>query len=779
MRKTVIFLVLLIAAAGCSEKTRTPVYKDASLPIEKRVRDLLSRMTVEEKVQQLRTMHAGNPPLKKEILDNPQKMDSLFRNGIGMINPEFSLSNDEILYLRRTLQDYLINKTRLGIPVIFIDEGHHGLMVQGANVFPQAIGLSASWDMDLIQEVYSNIAREAYSRGTRLFLTPVVDLAREPRWGRIGETTGEDPYLTSRIGTAMVRGFQGSSDGTIANGHVAATLKHFAAYGQTEGGNNQAPADLPERYLRSNHLETFRSVIENAKPACIMPSYNEIDGLPSHANKWLLTDVLRNEWRFEGVVVSDWWGIDHLWKKHFVAADQKDACLRAFKAGVTCDLPYGENYTHLTELVSEKKISIAELDAAVSKVLGLKFMLGLFDDFTIDPDKINAVSKDPTIRALSRTAAERSIVLLKNDKNTLPIKAGQYRKIAVIGPCAAVNYLGDYSGIPFRNVSLLEGIRNKAGKNTEILYAPGCRITSNGDTISMINYQFIDKVTFPSAEENLELIREAVAVAKQADFIVAAVGENEQLSREAWDPDHFGDNVTLELLSQQNELVQALAALKKPMVVYLMHARPLSINWIAENVPAIIDGTFMGQEAGNAFANILFGEISPSGKLTVTWPKSVGQIPMFYNHKPGAQHFEYVSSDNKPLFPFGYGLSYTHFNYAGLRLSSQTMKSKESITAEVDITNTGNIKADEIVQLYIRDKVSSVTRPVLELKDFSRITLEPGETRTVSFIIDDSKLKFWNVNMEFAAEPGEFEVLVGRSSVDYLKADFTLTEERQ
>lgn len=770
------FLALLIAAAGCSKNTQLPGYKDSSLPIEKRVKDLLSRMTVEEKVQQLRTMHAGNPPLKKEILDNPQKMDSLFRNGIGMINPEFRLSNDEIFYLRTTIQDYLINKTRLGIPVIFIDEGHHGLMVQGANVFPQAIGLSASWDMDLIQEVYSSIAREAYERGTRLFLTPVVDLAREPRWGRIGETTGEDPYLTSRIGTAMVRGLQGSSDGTISRGHVAATLKHFVAYGQTEGGNNQAPADLPERYLRSNHLETFRSVIENAKPACIMPSYNDIDGLPSHANKWLLTDVLRNEWQFEGVVVSDWWGIDHLWKKHFVATDQKEACLKAFKAGVTCDLPYGENYSHLTELVSKKKISMAELDAAVSKVLRLKFMLGLFDDFTIDPDKINAVSKDPDIRALSRTAAERSIVLLKNDNNILPIKPGQYRKIAVIGPCAAVNYLGDYSGIPFRNVSLLEGIRNKAGKDTEILYAPGCRITSNGDTISMVNYQFIDRVTFPSEEENLELIRNAVAVAKQADFIVAAVGENEQLSREAWDPDHFGDNVTLELLSQQNELVQALAALKKPMVVYLMHARPLSINWIAENVPAIIDGTFMGQEAGNAFANILFGEISPSGKLTVTWPKSVGQIPMFYNHKPGAQHFEYVSSDNKPLFPFGHGLSYTHFNYTGLRLSSQTMKSKGTITAAVDITNTGNIKADEIVQLYIRDKVSSVTRPVMELKDFSRITLEPGETRTVSFKIDDSKLKFWNVNMEFAAEPGEFEVFVGRSSVDNLKADFILTE---
>jgi beta-glucosidase len=776
MKKNIINITIILLILSNGIHAQNPDYKNKSLQIDVRVKDLLSRMTLEEKVQQLITMHAGGPEFDKAVLNNPGKMDELFKNGLGMLNPEFSLSNEKIFNLRNKLQDYLINKTRLGIPVIFIDEGHHGIMAKGTNVYPQAIGLSASWDLPLIEEVYSCIAKEANVRGTRLFLTPVVDLAREPRWGRIGETTGEDPYLTSQIGAAMVKGFQGSSDGSIRKGHVAATLKHFAAYGQSEGGNNQAPSNYSLRELRSTHLETFRSIIENAKPACIMASYNEIDGLPSHANRWLLTDLLRKEWGFEGVVLSDWYGIDQLWNKHLIAKDAKEAALKAFKAGVDCDLPYGVNYSNLSELVKEKKITTQEIDAAVSRVLRLKFMLGLFDDFKIEADKIDVVSHDPYLRTLSRKAAEESMVLLKNDNNTLPIKIGKYKKIAVIGPCAANNYLGDYSGIPFKNVSLLEGVKNKAGKDTEVLYSLGCKLTTNGDSISMNNYQFINEVIFPTKEENLKLIKKAVEVARQADFVIIAVGENEQLSRESWDVGHFGDDITLDLLSNQNELVQALAALNKPMLVYLVHARPLSINWIAKNVPAIIDGTYMGQEAGNAFANILFGEVSPSAKLTVTWPKSVGQIPMYYNHKPSAQHFNYISEDAKPLFIFGHGLSYTQFDYSNLRLSSASIKQTDTITVQIDITNSGKMKADEIIQLYLHEKISSVTRPVKELKNFTRITLKPGETKTVSFKIDPSKLKFWNVDMKFAAEPGDYEVMIGRSSEDYLKAEFVLND---
>lgn len=774
MKNKISILILGFIMFSSAINAQQPDYKNKALPEEKRLKDLLSRMTLEEKVAQLLTIRPNKILKDNKALDDPKKMDAFLKDGLGMVNPYFQLTNAEVYDFRTKIQDYLMNKTRLGIPAIFIDEGHHGLMTKGANVFPQAIGISASWDLPLIEEIYGYIAKEANYRGTRLFLAPVVDLGREPRWGRIGETVGEDPYLTGKIGTAMVKGFQGSSDGTIMPLHVASTLKHFAAYGQPEGGNNHAPSNYSERVLRDTHLSTFRTVMADAKPACVMASYNEIDGLPSHANRWLLTDVLRKEWDYKGMVVSDWFGIDHLWNKHFVASDAKEASYKAFKAGVTVDMPDGVNYGNLVALVNEKKISMDELDTAVSRVLQLKFKLGLFDGYKIDMNKAEAVAHDPYLRTLSRRAAEKSMVLLKNENNVLPIKVDQYKKIALIGPCAATNYLGDYSGIPFKNVSLLEGLKNKVGNKVEVLHAQGCKLTANGDTISLNNYQFIDDVIFPSKEENLKLINEAVEVAKKADFIVVAVGENEMMSREAWDKNHFGDNVTLDLLSQQNELVQAIAALNKPMVVYLMHARPLSINWISKNVPAIIDGAYMGQEAGNAFANILFGDVSPSGKLTVTWPKTVGQIPMYYNHKPTAQHFKYISEDQKPLFPFGYGLSYAKFEYSNLRLSAPQMKQTENIIAQVDVTNTGKMQADEIVQLYIHDKVASVTRPVKELKDFDRITLKPGETKTVSFTINESKLKFWNVDMKFVSEPGDFELQIGTSSED-IKMTKTIT----
>jgi beta-glucosidase len=678
--------------------------------------------------------------------------------------------------MRNKLQNYLITKTRLGIPTIFIDEGHHGLMNIGTNVFPQAIGFACSWDPAFMEIVYSFIAKEASARGTNLFLAPVVDVCRDPRWGRTGETFGEDPYLNGMLGSAVVRGFQGSSDGTIAPNHVASTLKHFVGHGQPEGGLNQSPGNYSLRVLREFHMEPFRICIQNANPTCIMASYNEVDGIPSHANKWLLKDVLRKDWGFQGVVISDWYGIDQLWKKHNVEATEKGAALRAFKAGVTIDLPYGDNYRHLVELYKENKISIEDLDKEVARILTLKFKLGLFEHVTIDADKAKKASLDITGRKLALKAAEESMVLLKNQDNLLPIKKDQFKKIALIGPCAATNYLGDYSGVPNKNISLLEGLKNKVGNNCEVLYSKGCTLTDNGDTTSMNNYQFIDKAKFPSHEENLKLITQAVELAKQTDFIIVAVGENEQFCREAWMPDHFGDAYTLDLLSDQEELVKELVALKKPVLVYLMHGRPLTINWISENAPAIIDGWYMGQEAGNAFANILFGETCPSGKITITYPRSVGQIPMYYNHKPSAQFFDYTTAKPMPLFPFGYGLSYTTFEYSNLRLSNNTMRINDTVTVEIDITNKGKMKGDEIVQLYIHDKVSSATRPVMELKGFSRISLAPGEKKTVSFKIDRSKLAFWTADMNYEVEPGSFDIEIGKSSADVQKIDLQVIE---
>ena len=785
------FATLIVLSVFCCLSyaiAQQPVYKDPKQPVAKRVSDLLSRMTLEEKVAQLQTMHAGRPKLDDKLFNNTGKLDSLYKNGMGMINPAFDETMEQTITARNRLQDYLLHKTRLGIPIIFIDEAHHGLVARQVDVFPHGIGLSCSWDVPLLEKIYTHAAKQARVRGTSLVLAPVVDVTRDPRWGRTGETLGEDPYLCGMLGSAIVRGFQGSNNGVIAPDHVAATLKHFSGHGQSESGSNQAPANYSVRVIREAHMEPFRLCVKYANPAGIMASYNEIDGMPSHANKWLLKDVLRKEWNYNGVVVSDWFGIDQLWNKHFIAADQKAAALKAFNAGVTTDLPYGVNYRHLGALVKENKISTKALDSAVAKILELKFKLGLFEQQQpIDLEKAKQNAANTEGRELALKIAEESMVLLKNapfgsaSVNLLPLKKDQYKKIAVVGPVAAVNYLGDYSGLPNKNVSLLDGIKNKVAAGVEVLYAKGCRITTNGDSISQNNYQYIDTIIFPSAAENAQLIDEAVKTAQQADVVVVAIGENEQLSREAWGPNHFGDMADLRLQSQQEELVKAIVATGKPVVVYLMHGRPLAIPWVAQNVPAIVDGWYMGEEAGNAFANILFGDANPSGKLTITYPKSTGQVPVFYNHKPSARFFNYVTEERMPLFPFGHGLSYTTFNYSKPRVKPAASVKKTGLasmeptevygTVEVDITNTGTMKGDEIVQLYIHQKVSSVTRPVKELKDFTRITLEPGQTKTVSFTIDAGKLAFWNADMQYGVEDGVFECMTGRNSADLQKVD--------
>jgi beta-glucosidase len=567
------------------------------------------------------------------------------------------------------------------------------------------------------------------------------------------------------MGSAVVRGFQGSSDGSIAPEHVAATLKHFTGHGQPEGGVNQGPADFPERVLRTFHMEPFRIAVDRVKPAGIMPAYVEIDGVPCHANHWLLTDVLRGEWGYKGVLVSDWWAIDQLFQKHLVATDRKAAALQAFDAGVTVDLPMGNNYAELTSLVKAGKISAAALDRAVGYVLSLKFKLGLFDrSEDISLAHAQSLTGRPEGRALARRAAAESMVLLKNDHGLLPLGAGRYKRIAVIGPCAATNFTGDYSGIPLRSVSLLEGIRRRVGDSTVVLYAKGVDLSLNGDTLSYNNFQTIDPLVPPTTEGNRRKIDSAAALAQTADLIICAVGTNEQYGREAEVPRHFGDISNLDLPADQDELVKALVATGKPVIVYLAHGRPYSINYIAEHAGAILDGWYTGEEAGDAAAAILFGDVNPSGKLTISIPRSVGQLPIYYNHKPSAQFLPYVTESNTPLYPFGYGLSYTTYRYSAPRLSASQMRADGAVMLSVDVSNTGDRAGDEIVQLYIHQRVSSVTRPVKELKGFDRVHLAPGETRTVTFRIDAATLAFWTKAMRYAVEPGEFECMTGPSS---------------
>jgi beta-glucosidase len=748
-------------------KTRKSVkgapYRNQDLPVGKRVKDLLSRMTLNEKTGQLMGLwNGGVEDFKEEIFTDPVKMKGIFGNGCHSIHPApFGIR--ETVELRNKIQKYLMEETRLGIPALFVDEGQHGMMRPNATVFPQAIGFACSWDPQLFEQVYGVVAHEMRSRGTHHALTPVIDICREPRWGRVEETYGEDPYLNAVLSCAAVIGLQGSGKGKVAKNHVAATLKHLVGHGQPEGGQNQGPANYSLRVLRDYHMPPFKICIEKAKPVAVMPSYNEVDGVPSHANAWLVKDVLRKEWGFKGMVVSDYYGVDQLFQKHCVAADGKDAACIAFNSGIQYELPQGNLYKHLPVLLKEGMIKIDDIDKAVAKVLRLKFELGLFENPYVDAANAVKISKKPEYKEIALKAARESIVLLKNN-NLLPLPKNKYKKIAVIGPCAKDLFFGGYAGEPYEKVSILDGIKKKAGNKTEVLFAQGCRITTNTST-SYFNWKY-DEIEFAKREENLQLIKKAVEVARKAEIVILALGENEHLCREAWAKTHLGDNMTLGLFGEQNELAEAVLALKKPVVLYLMNGRPLSINKLAEEVPAIIEGWYMGQETGTAAADILFGDINPSGKLTITVPKSSGQLPMFYNHKPSAQFHDYLSQDIRPLFCFGYGLSYTRFTYGKPRLEKRKIRRKGSVKVSLNITNSGKIAGDEIVQMYIRDKVSSVTRPVKELKGFRRISLKPGERKKVTFHITPESLAFHDIDMKYKVEPGEFEIMVGSSSRD-------------
>jgi beta-glucosidase len=756
-----------------SNSSKIPVYKNPKLAVSTRVSDLLSKMTIEEKVAQLMGLWKGGiEEFDDEFLKDQENKKETFGKGANSIHPTF-LGVKDTVEIRNKIQKYFVEETRLGIPVLFVDEGQHGMMRREASVFPQAIGLACSWDPGLFEKVYSVIAKEIRTRGAHHVLSPVIDVCRDPRWGRVEETYGEDPYLNSVLSCAAVKGLQGSSNGKVAPGHVAATLKHFAGHGQPEGGQNTAPANYSLRVLHDYHLPPFRMCVKNVKPVSLMPSYNEVDGVPSHANKWLLHDLLRKEWGFKGMIVSDYYGVEQLAIKHFVAENNKDAARIAFNSGVQYEFPQANAYRYLPELLKEGKISKADLDKAVSQVLELKFMLGLFENPYVDLKTAIKVTRDPASEKLALRAAQESIVLLKNDK-LLPLSKNKYKKIAVIGPCAKYVSFGGYAGEPYHKVSLFDGIMKKVGAKTEILYAEGCKITAS-PTIPFFNWK-LDEIRFPSKEENMKLISKAVNVAKKAEVVILAIGENEHLCREAWAKTHIGDNMTLDLFGQQDELVQAIVGLGKPIVVYLMNGRPLSINYIEKNVPAIIEGWYMGQETGMAAADIIFGDVNPSGKLSITFPKSAGQLPLFYNFKPSAQMNEYISMDNNPLYYFGYGLSYTKFRFENLRFDKDKIRINGSLKVKVEVTNTGKNEGDEIVQLYIRDKVSSVTRPVKELRGFRRISLNSRETKTVTFEIKPEHLAFHDINMKYVVEPGDFEVMVGNSSrdADLLKKTFTV-----
>ena len=775
-------IVLLAGSVQCSiAQTRVAAdapYKQAGRPVDERVADLLARMTLEEKAAQMLCVWRTKAQL---LLDGNGNFDLETArqnfghgNGVGQVGRPSDAGGGknarDMAVLTNAIQKFFIEESRLGIPVIYHEECLHGHAAIDATSFPQPIGLGATFDAELVRRIFALTAEEARSRGTHQALTPVVDVARDPRWGRVEETYGEDPYLVAEMGTAAVRGFQG--DATFADKkHVIATLKHFAAHGQPESGTNSAPVNVSERVLRETFLYTFKQAIEQGGAMSVMASYNEIDGVPSHANRWLLRDVLRGEWNFKGYVVSDYFAIREMADRpglfgHHVARDANEATALAIKAGVNIELPDPDCYPSIVELVRSGVVQESQLDELVRPMLAAKFRLRLFDDPYVDPERAAQFVGSEENRKLALEAAVKTIALLKHDGKTAPLSVDKFKTIAVIGPNGNRVLLGGYSNKPKQFVTVLDGIRQHVGGRAQVLYSEGCKITEDAPA-SQHNIKPSDPA------DDRRKIAEAVKVAAQADVVILAVGGNEHEAREAYNLERMGDRPSLRMVGRQDELVDAIAATGKPIVALVFGGRPLVIDNLCEKSSSVFQCWYLGQETGRAVASVLFGDVSPGGKLPITIPRSAGHLPAYYNYKPSARR-GYLFDDISPLFPFGFGLSYTKFEFGQPRLKDATIAIDGSTRVEVDVKNIGDRPGDEVVQLYIRDEFSSVTRPIKELKGFHRVALQPGESKTVTLEITPDRLAFWNIDMMHVVEPGEFKIMVGPNSVDLQTVTLTV-----
>lgn len=737
------------------------IYKNPQACIEDRIENLISLMSIDEKIAQMKSV--GEIELDNQQGDQNER--SIYKNdveyGIGQISRSGeTLLPEQTVEKINKIQKYLIENTRLGIPAIIHEECLHGVMMEDATIFPQPIAMASSWNIALEEEVAAAIAKETRSRGSNLALTPNIDLARDPRYGRTDETFGEDPYLTSQMAVALVNGFQGK-DYHIGQDRIVATVKHFGASGQPFGGLNHAPNYMNERTMREADLVPFRAAVEKAGAASVMAAYVEYDGISCHANPWLLTDLLRKEWGFDGIVVSDYHALEHLVQLHCSAENLDQAAKMCIEAGLDVDLPSGTAFKNLKHMVEIGQLNIAHIDRAVRNVLKIKFRLGLFENAFADAEYAKKVNHSDAHKAVALKAARECVVLLKNENRTLPINLNKIKNIALIGPNAKQVHFGGYSTelSEKRGVTIYDGIKNYVGEKAEVTYAEGCKIHL-GDS-----YWRNAEVELNSEESDLKMIEEAVEVAKKSDIAILVIGGTPRICRENFG-ERIGDRSDLNLFGRQQLLVDAVLKTGKPTIVYLMNGRPLSIVKIKEEVPAILEGWYLGEETGNAVAEILFGEVNPSGKLPISFPRSVGHLPCFYNKRPSALYNRYVLEKNEPLFPFGFGLSYTNFEYSDLSIDKNEMGKDESAIVKVKVTNTGECDGKEVVQMYIRDNLSSVSRPILELKGFEKISLSKGESKTVEFMVTPETLRFFDRNMQEVVEPGKFTIYVGKSSVD-------------
>jgi beta-glucosidase len=759
----------------------TPRYKDSLAPIPLRVADLMTRMTLEEKVAQIRTAWAAKADMIDELAFDPAKASAAFPDGIGHVTrpsdkrgvpgitgaaggtaARWRTPQETVAFIN-ALQRWAVEDTRLGIPVLLHEESLHGYMATEATMFPQAIALAGSFDTDLMRRVQSVIAREVRARGVPFVLSPVVDIVRDPRWGRIEETWGEDPYLVGEMGVAAVEGLQGPGKfERLADDKVFATLKHMTGHGQPEAGNNVAPAQLSERELRENFFPPFREIVSRTSVGGVMPSYNEIDGIPSHANTWLLGEVLRGEWGFDGIIASDYGGVHELASLHGVATGLEGAARQALEAGVDSELPEGMAFATLVEAVRGSRIPLSLVDTACARMLTLKFRAGLFENPYGDEEKTERLTGNAEARALALEAARKSLCLLTNRNQTLPLDRSKMGRVAVIGPNHAIARLGGYSSVPKQAISLIEGLRQIA-PDADFVAAQGVFITTSEDRSQ-------DLITLADRPENLRLIAEAVEVARSADTIILAIGDTEQTSREGFAKNHLGDRTDVDIVGEQNELVDALAALGKPLIVAAYNGRPPSWPNVVGKADAILECWYPGQEGGIAVAEALLGDINPGAKLPVSVVRNEGQIPLFYNRKPSARR-GYLFDDKGPLFPFGHGLSYTTFEVSQPRTTKARFGTNEKIEVTIDVRNTGKRAGDEVVQLYVTRSSISVSRPVLELKGFERVTLAAGERRQVRFTVAPRQLAIWNRAMAEVNEPGPVRLSAGNSSANLQSID--------
>ena len=762
VRRLTIGLLIIIsinASAQTSQDSKSDNYRMKAF-----IDALMKKMTLEEKIGQLNLPGAGDITTGQASSSGiAQKIEQ------GKVGGLFNIKSVAKI---KEVQQLAVNKSRLKIPLLFGMDVIHGY----ETVFPIPLGMSCIWDMKLVERSARIAAQEASADGINWTFSPMVDISRDPRWGRISEGSGEDAYLGSQIAKAMVKGYQGTD--LSKNNTIMSCVKHYALYGAAEAGRDYNTTDMSRPRMFNEYLPPYKAAVD-AGVGSVMASFNEIDGVPATANKWLLTDVLRKQWGFKGFVVTDYTGINEM-VDHGIG-DLQTVSARALMAGIDMDMVGEGILTTIQKSLKEGKATVAQIDAACRRILEAKYKLGLFDDPFRYCDENRAKTEIFTDgnRKEARAIAAESFVLLKNNGNVLPLtKSGT---IAVIGPLADAteNMTGTWSvaAVFSKSISVLKGMQEVAGSNAKILYAKG----SNLDEDSLIEQRatMFGKSLRRDNRQPSEILQEAISVANQADVIVAALGEAAEMSGEA------SSRTSIEIPGIQRELLKALLNTGKPVVLVLFTGRPLALTWEQQHVPAIINVWFGGSEAGHAIADVLYGDVNPSGKLSTTFPQNIGQVPIFYNHKntgrplPEGKWFQkfrsnYLDVSNDPLYPFGYGLSYTNFSYSDITLSSSSMKPGQKISASVTVTNNGSRDGKEVVQLYIRDIVGTSTRPVKELRGFQKIELKAGASKTVSFDITVNDLKYYNYELKYVAEPGDFKIFIGGNSRDVKEANFKL-----